>query len=133
MSLKLKPPVHIVLQRGKEDTHGMRGVLQHMDKTLCYTLEEPWRDNRKQVSCIPPGTYKCFPHDGAHFKDVWQVLDVPGRSAILIHAGNTLADTQGCILVGLGVSPNGITKSQLALKKLRELLPDRFTLEVRSS
>jgi hypothetical protein len=32
---------------------------------------------------------------------VYQVCDVPDRSHILIHAGNTNEDTHGCILLGL--------------------------------
>jgi hypothetical protein len=41
------------------------------------------------------------PHNGPRFKDVWRLESVPGRSAILIHAGNTTQDIEGCILVGM--------------------------------
>jgi hypothetical protein len=129
---KLKEPVLLILQRGMSTPNGTHGSL-YVDggERLCYTLEEPWKNNEPRVSCIPPGRYKVGPHDGTHFKDVWHVKDVPGRSAILIHAGNTIADTMGCILVGLGVSVTGISQSQAALAKLRAILPDFFTLEVR--
>lgn len=134
--MPIKPTALIVLQRGREDVHGTRGVLLHENKMLCFTLEEPWKDNEPQVSCIPVGIYKVVRHGWekdttVHFKNVWRLLDVPGRQAILIHAGNTTEDTKGCILVGLGVSPNGITNSRAAIEKLRTELPEQFTLEVR--
>lgn len=69
---------------------------------ICLTLEEPWRENQRSVSCIPAGTYKMFkrlsPSRGVF---VWELKDVPGRSNIQIHVGNKLEDTEGCILVGL--------------------------------
>lgn len=124
-------PVDVALLRGEESRGGLRGVLMLEDKTLCDTLELPWRDNRQSVSCIPPGVYRCIPHDSAKFAKVWEVTGVSARREILIHAGNTVADTHGCILVGLGVSPDGITQSQAALTMLREVLPSEFNLIVK--
>jgi hypothetical protein len=65
------------------------------------TLEEEWQDNRPNVSCIPTGTYRCarrFYHRGGYW--TFEVIGVPGRSAILFHAGNTEEATAGCILLG---------------------------------
>lgn len=67
---------------------------------LAYTLEEPWKDNKNQISCIPVGEYICVHWNGNKFKDVWNVTKVPNRIAILIHSGNTTDDIEGCILVG---------------------------------
>jgi hypothetical protein len=52
------------------------------------------------VSCIPEGTYKCEPFSGDRFKDVVQILDVPGRTFILFHVANFPHDIEGCIGVG---------------------------------
>lgn len=127
----MSTPVKVTLVRNYEDSSGTHGELILDRKKLCFTLEEPWRQNKRSISCIPAGLYQCVPHTGNNFKDVWHVTGVMGRDAILIHAGNTLKDTEGCILVGLSRTSNGIGQSQAALKELRDVLPDRFTLEVK--
>ena len=50
---------------------------------------------------------------------------MPGFSAVLIHPGNSAADTRGCVLPGLGVAPpNRITHSRLAYCRIaRHVLP----------
>lgn len=121
---------HVKLTRDYQDLTGTHGQMSLDGEILCFTLEEPWRDNQKKISCIPKGIYQCVPHNGAHFKNVWHVTGVQNRDAILIHAGNTLADTEGCILVGQVRTEGGVGQSQAALKKLREILPDNFALEV---
>lgn len=106
------------------------GVMILQDIPLCVTVERPWLDNQKNASCIPPGVYKCSPHNGAQFKDVWKLENVPGRSAILIHAGNTSSDVQGCIAVGQAFYNGGISNSRMTMDMLRKTLPEHFTLEI---
>lgn len=99
----------------------------HVANLRLDTLEEAWsrdpdgpggqrREGNLVESCVPDGVYKLIPHDGTKFKNVWALVnpklgvyyqpgDIPagqkfGRSAILIHAGNTVADIMGCIAVG---------------------------------
>ena len=120
----------LTLSRLPYTRFGTFGVLSH-DQPLCVTLEDNWHDNQVNVSCIPKGTYQCVPHSGTKFKDVWRVLNVPGRTAILIHAGNTEADTQGCILVGQGYGAKSIVRSREAMKQLKSYLPNKFTLEIK--
>jgi hypothetical protein len=127
--MNLKLPVY-KLWRGKSTERGTLGTISHMGKLICYTLERPWRNNERGVSSIPTGSYTVVPHSGPRFKNVWRLENVPGREAILIHAGNSIADTQGCILVGLQPSPNGVSQSQAALTMLRRILPEKFILEV---
>lgn len=88
------------LEYGNNETIG---VLQLVDKVLCWTLELPYRDNQKNISCIPKGKYKCIRVKSPKFGECWHVQDVPNRSEILIHTGNTHHDIQGCILLGSGV------------------------------
>ncbi len=67
---------------------------------LALTLERPWRNNAPEVSCIPPGSYTARRVTSPKFGETFEVTGVPGRSHILMHKGNTPADTEGCILVG---------------------------------
>lgn len=95
------------LIRLSETVHGTHGIL--LDPALnpvCHTIEPCWADNAVNKSCIPPGYYRLRVHAGARFKSALSVLGVEGRSDILIHPGNSIKDTRGCILPGLSyVSP----------------------------
>lgn len=127
--------VHLYLHRFQQDSGGTFGILTLGGKVpLCLTCEDPWNDNKNNISCIPEGIYECRPHSGTRYKNVWWVENVPGRSAILIHQGNTTKNTEGCILVGdkLGrVSGRpAVLNSVKTLNKLRQILPDRFTLHI---
>lgn len=64
------------------------------------TVERPWLDNRPSVSCIPEGVYFCRPrfYNRGGYQAV-EILDVPHRSHILFHRGNTMHDSAGCVLV----------------------------------
>lgn len=70
-------------------------------RPVCVTLEDKWRNNERMISCIPKGKYVIKRHKSPKFGECFLVKDVPNRSDILIHAGNTDADTHGCILLGM--------------------------------
>lgn len=76
------------------------GILCAEDHPLCVTLERPWFDNEKGLSCIPEGDYTCIKYNSDRFRNTYQVEDVPGRSKILFHKGNYVSDSTGCILLG---------------------------------
>jgi hypothetical protein len=125
----------ITLVRTARSNLGTFGVLKQGETPLCVTCEDPWNNNTKGVSCIPAGRYRVQKFNGEHFKNVWQVLDVPDRLAILIHNGNTIDDTRGCILVGVGFATfpggvPGVTGSKDTLDMLRGILPAEFDLEI---
>lgn len=108
------------------------------DKLLfkCKTLELPWKDNRQQISCIPTGDYKVVMRTSPKYKKHYQVLNVPGRSYILIHTGNYYTQILGCILVGdahIDINKDNckdVTNSRVTLDKILALAPEGFTLTI---
>ena len=116
------------------------------------TLEEPWRkdpdgpggqrrEGSLRESCIPDGSYIVKPHFSDHYPaGVWALVNpvlgvyAPGtrpsgqtwgRDAVLIHSGNNLDHTEGCVLVGMRHAFDGqhvVHESRAALGLLRELL-----------
>ncbi len=134
------------------------------DTLELFTLEEAWRpdpdgpggqrrDATHVESCIPDGEYQVVPHDSPKFPNTYALVaphlgvyrwpaDVPanqpwGRSAILMHAGNTVQDIMGCIAVGLmhgkmGALP-AVLFSKAGMDRLRDLLGrETHTLTIES-
>lgn len=95
---------------------------------FCETLEDPLREvagvpveawKVKGDTAIPLGTYALVLSMSNRFQRVLpEVLAVPGFTGIRIHAGNTVADTEGCLLVGSARNARGVTGSKTALEKL---------------
>lgn len=86
---------------------------------VCHTLELPWLDNEPNVSCVPEGRYRARVRDGVEEESKFRykhihILDVPGRSWILIHKGNYPDDITGCILVGTRRGINAVWESSVA-------------------
>ena len=79
----------------------VKGIFKNDEKSYC-TLERPWLNNDSAVSCIPEGTYLCKKTLTPHHGLVFQLQNVVNRSAILIHVGNYVHDSEGCILIGTG-------------------------------
>lgn len=128
----------LILTRLAETPDETYGVLRtEHGEMLAVTLEHPWRDNKRMVSRIPAGTYVVFRRFSPKRRYfLWEIRFVRGRSNIQIHIGNTTADTDGCILVGL---TTGILGGKLAVLRSRDAfkllmnktaMVDSFELEV---
>lgn len=139
----------ITIARTKELPDRTLGVLYFNDTVIGSTVEQPWRDNMKNQSCIPKGEYDLYPHDSVKHGQVVAfynpTLDVyldedqippgkQGRSECLIHEGNFVTDVEGCVAVGNQIvefqnKGLGVNKSIVTLNKLRELWGNRHNLK----
>jgi hypothetical protein len=108
------------------------GAMFDGDDRLCETLELPWRDNQRGISCIPEGTYECKVADSpSRGYPVYWLQDVPGRKDVQIHKGNFPKDIRGCILVGEERGVNQVVHSKVAFDKFMDLLGGKpFTLTI---
>ena len=116
----------------------------------CYTVEQPWRQNRRFVSCVPCGEYDLVhfesnkygntvalrnPDLGVHLYK--QQADPDERYACLFHAANWSSDLQGCIAPGKDIAWGGtvdkgsnlmVTQSRNTLEKILPSLIDQKLL-----
>lgn len=111
------------------------GFLQYKDFKCC-TLELPWEDNNKDVSCIPAGIYDAVKYDSPKHGEVLLLLDVHGRDMIEIHSGNYTRQILGCILVGDGIKfldsddiPD-VTNSRNTLAKLLDVITESVPVHI---
>jgi hypothetical protein len=127
--------IRVIVQRCLQYPTSTFGIMCVDDEPEFLTVENPWLDNQRNISCIPKGIYTIRPHTSPTFGKCLAVDDVPGRSHILIHAGNTAADTRGCILVGTRFGNVGdmraVMQSRMALTKLLAMIKEPCEMEVR--
>ncbi len=92
--------MHIHVKRICSREDGTFGVMLIDNLPICVTLELPWKDNQRRISCIPAGEYETVRVQSPRLGNTFMVKDVPNRSEILIHGAGTIADLLGCIGVG---------------------------------
>lgn len=103
----------------------------------CDTLEPPVRDlNRNGVfdngekkvpghTAIPYGTYDVVVNISPKFKRLLpRLLRVPQFDGVLMHRGNAVKDTVGCILVGENKAIGKVLNSTYWEKRITEMLLD---------
>lgn len=110
---------------------GVFGEVYLNEDFLCYTVEQPWRNNEPFHSCIPSGVYTVEPYDSPNKGDV---LIIHGgavskfkdpnhrRYGCLFHVANRAAELEGCIAPGVGLGMIGrewaVTHSTPALARI---------------
>ncbi|WP_426065227.1 DUF5675 family protein [Flavobacterium sp. DSP2-3-1] len=104
--------------------NGTNGKLECEGKFICYTIELPWKDNEKRVSCIPEGKYFIKKRYSNKFKWHLEVTNVVNRSLILFHpANNASLELNGCIAPVTKLSGPGLgLMSRKAYAKLKDLV-----------
>lgn len=91
----------------------------------CSMLELPWRDNRRQESCIPEGIYHVVTRRTDKFQRHYHILGVPDRSFILQHPGNYTRQILGCQLPGdelVDINKDGIPDIKNSRRTLDKML-----------
>ena len=119
--------VNLLIIREEFTDNSTIGNLYLNGEWLCDTLELPYRDNQRSISCIPDGDYKVRLRTARESatRDYLHLLveDVKDRSYILFHRGNSSKDTRGCVLVGIGRQQDFVKNSVLAMDLLmKEIL-----------
>lgn len=93
----------------------------------CFAIEDEYRAIKiKGETRIPEGEYKLGCRQSPSHANAWMlwVKDVPGFQFILIHAGNTEKDTEGCLVIGKRVGSisgaRAVLDSKQAVKEFYE-------------
>ena len=120
----------LIVRNNSDKRQGTTGALSIDGETICVTLECFDQNNTPYVSCIPEGHYYCTPHETR--KGDWRVNDVPNRTGILFHVGNTLDDIEGCILFGTSFHSKGVASSSMARDKFNAIVKGEFHLTIKN-
>jgi hypothetical protein len=103
---------------------GTQGIIEWNGTIVCYTIELPWLQNQRQISCVPEGEYQLRKRFSKKYGWHIQLQNVTNRDLILFHPANdALKELKGCIapvtfITGIGKG----SMSRKALKKLIEIV-----------
>ena len=120
--------MELILTRVCKNKDYTEGRIEIDGTPFCDTLEPTWRDvgwahrGRKVEgrTAIPEGRYPVVITRSPRFGE-WLplLLHVPLFEGIRIHAGNSVHDTAGCILVGCRRKPGLLLDSRLWVYRLK--------------
>jgi Family of unknown function (DUF5675) len=95
-------------------------------------LEPPWKNNKSNISCIPSGKYVCNfmrRSSSGKYKNVYHIQHVGGRFGILIHNGNIVSHTRGCLIIGKRkgwlANRRAVLNSRTALGELADIIGEK--------
>ncbi len=101
--------MQITLNRFCNCEMGVFGIMEIPGKPRLYTVERPWRNNERNVSCVPALPYRLLLRPSplttritrGRYTHAWELQEVQGRSHILVHPANAASELEGCIAPGL--------------------------------
>jgi hypothetical protein len=122
---------------------GTFGVILDGDLPFCLSVERPWLNNQRNISCYPDGDYICKRVQSPKFGNTFEITCIPNRTDCLFHKGNIMDDSHGCTVLGeqyeyafvekKGIGRNGVVSTGKAfdefLKRTEGI--DEFVLHVR--
>lgn len=116
---------------------------------FCDTLEDTVRDTNKSgkfdngeqkikgKTAIPYGTYEIKWTYSPRFKKYTpQLMNVPSFEGIRVHAGNTSADTEGCLILGENKQVGKVLNSRATINKFYPIIKEacsngKVTIEIK--
>lgn len=125
------------------------GKLYVDDAYFCDTLEDTVRDINKSgkfdngeqkikgKTAIPYGTYEIKWTYSPRFKKYTpQLMNVPSFEGIRVHAGNTSADTEGCLILGENKQVGKVLNSRATINKFYPIIKEacsngKVTIEIK--
>ena len=125
------------------------GKLYIDDAYFCDTLEDTVRDTNKSgkfdngeqkikgKTAIPYGTYEIKWTYSPRFKKYTpQLMNVPSFEGIRVHAGNTSADTEGCLILGENKQVGKVLNSRATINKFYPIIKEacsngKVTIEIK--
>lgn len=125
------------------------GKLYIDDIYFCDTIEDTVRDINKNgkfdngekkvnsKTAIPYGTYEIKWTYSPRFKKYTpQLMNVPSFEGIRIHAGNTSADTEGCLILGENKQVGKVLNSRATINKFYPIIKEacskgKVTIEIK--
>lgn len=100
---------------------GTQGILEWNDTIVCYTIELPWLENQRRISCIPEGEYLLHKRYSKKYGWHIQLKNVTNRDLILFHPANDAKkELQGCIAPVTLIT--GVGKGSMSRKALQKLI-----------
>ena len=116
---------------------------------FCDTIEDTVRDLNKNgkfdngeqkikgKTAIPYGTYEIKWTYSPRFKKYTpQLMNVPSFEGIRVHAGNTSADTEGCLILGENKQVGKVLNSRATINKFYPIIKEacsngKVTIEIK--
>ena len=124
--------MRIVLERFAHTPSAAFGYLRLPNRdNPFFTVERAWRNNERDVSCIPRGIYYAAKDQTQKHGSIVRISGVCNRHGILIHKANYAYQLAGCIGVGMTFDGDSVRQSKVAMTELLKLLPSEFEIQIR--